>query len=228
MLWLKVCITILAVIAFLVILSSEQKGAPKFFEALFTVIIPVVMWLYPTSSPPLPPENTPTPTEITTTTVQTPIQQPTQIHTESPLVETPYVNEKDYTDFYSLEPFTTDGNDWDDITKPLKSNVGDTYTRGFKVGQDGQQSREYLLRGEYHTFSGEIALIDYYKDLKYPVSYEIFGDGESLYTLTDFQQGSFPESFSIDVTGVNILKISTYCGLYYSGATTIFSNIVLE
>lgn len=171
--------------------------------------IPIVTAEVPTISP-----------TITPTIKSTRVPQITSIPTNP--IPTPI------TDFYDMTPFTEEGVSWKKITKTEVDNINNEYTEGYLIAQNGTQERQYFIDGEYTKFSGTIALKQYHKDLKSSVTFRIDGDGTPLYTITDFKQGSFPENFDIDITGIKILTIHTHCDKSNAGGTTIFSNINLK
>lgn len=113
---------------------------------------------------------------------------------------------------------------WKDWSKPgytggtIKDNKGNTYSYGIHI--DGWDACDYYyeirLDGKYKTFSGVCACPEknatifghvYDSNQKYTKYFEVYGDGELLFTSTTMRYDYKPQSFKIDVTGVNVLKI---------------------
>ena len=219
-----IIIFMLMIITLILILRSHIPTRKKIISSCGTVLIPILLWIVPSplSSSDLP-TVTPSPSIATpskTNNIYTP--SPTLFVTPNP---TPIPT---HTNFYDMEPFTEGGVAWYKISKTEIDNTGQTYIDGYKIGQHGEQAREYLLNKQFSSFSGTIALLQRHKDLQKPVTYQIYGDDVLIYELTNFEQGSYPENFTIDVTGVQIMKIRTFCDKVGAGPTTIFSNIELK
>ena len=86
----------------------------------------------------------------------------------------------------------------------LTDNTNTEHSHGCMIYEENQ----FLLNENYKTFSGTIALIFEDKDSSVTRElYEIYGDNKLLYTSIEFSSGVFPEKFSIDVSGVSVLKI---------------------
>ena len=76
---------------------------------------------------------------------------------------------------------------------------------------------QYLLNGMYSSMDGVLAVGDDSKSTQENVYYEIYGDDTLLYTSETFTGGVLPQNFSINVSGVNILKIVVH-ETYYNSA----------
>ena len=113
---------------------------------------------------------------------------------------------------------------WSDIYTPghtyaaVRDNCGNKYTYGIHV--DGPSSQQYfivyMLDGDYTTFSGYCACPDslnaissyvYDTSAKYSKYFEIYGDGEFLFSSDSMRYDRSPQYFEIDVTGVEELTI---------------------
>lgn len=94
----------------------------------------------------------------------------------------------------------------------LKDNIGTLYHNGLNMDDDGwyhsgEGSAEYYIQGKYQTFSGTVAVPSGNESSDRSAYFEVYGDGTLLYTSPVMENTSFPETFSIDITGVKILKI---------------------
>lgn len=99
----------------------------------------------------------------------------------------------------------------------LTDNVGNMYHKGlfmyekwsYMDGRNhGEGSADYYIQGKYTTFSGTVAVPRGHESSTYSAFFEIYGDGNLLYTSPVMINTSFPENFSIDITGVKLLTIS--------------------
>lgn len=100
----------------------------------------------------------------------------------------------------------------------LKDNVGNMYHKGLfmyrnisfigDTGCYGEGSANYYIQGKYTTFSGTVAVPSGNENNTRSSFFEIYGDGNLLYTSPVMTNTSFPENFSIDITGVQLLTIS--------------------
>lgn len=99
----------------------------------------------------------------------------------------------------------------------LKDNIGNMYHNGLFMGHNrsimdgrwsGEGSADYYIQGKYVTFSGTVAVPSGHESSDYSAYFEVYGDGKLLYTSPVMEKGSFPESFTIDITDIKVLKIS--------------------
>lgn len=96
----------------------------------------------------------------------------------------------------------------------LKDNIGNLYHNGLYMGEThhgfcyGEGSADYYIQGKYETFSGTVAVESGNEGSNYSAYFEVYGDGNLLYTSPIMTNTSLPENFLIDITGVQILKIS--------------------
>ena len=106
------------------------------------------------------------------------------------------------------------------INETLEDNVGNTYHSSYSINGSGYSSKDktyqywadYYINGKYTTFSGTVALSPRYKDSDETKYFEIYGDGTLLYTSPTVTNTFVPEQFSIDVSGIKVLRI------YYTDA----------
>lgn len=106
--------------------------------------------------------------------------------------------------------------DWNQgvINKVIKDNTGTSHYFSYFIGKNQAIAQEecsatYLLNGQYTIFSGTCAFPDTERPyLLKPAYFEVYGDNELLYTSPWMEGGVLPENFSIDISGVDLLKIS--------------------
>lgn len=93
----------------------------------------------------------------------------------------------------------------------LKDNIGNMHHNGlimWKGNSRGEGSADYYIQGQYTTFSGTVAVPSGYEGNENSAFFEVYGDNNLLYTSPVMTNTSFPEDFSIDITGVQLLTIS--------------------
>lgn len=88
---------------------------------------------------------------------------------------------------------------------------------GEKVG-----SMEYYLAGKYAALSGVLCVSEDCKNIDTTSYFEIFADGELVYTSPEMTQGSLPESFQVDIQHCQKLKIVLY------GYNSFLGNLRLD
>lgn len=94
-------------------------------------------------------------------------------------------------------------------------------------GQNIKGFIKYSLGGQYSKLSGTVFLTNDYKDNDTPCWYEIYGDNQKLFKSKKIVAGCSPESFSIDISGVNILTIN--CVMPDNGYIQVgMSNMLLS
>jgi len=112
---------------------------------------------------------------------------------------------------------------WSDWSRPghsegaITDNQGNQYSYGVHV--DGDKSENYyyeiVLNGKYTMFSGVCACpaknnavsSKYVYDASYTKYFEVYGDGRLLYTSPTMRYDYAPQSFVVDVTNVQTLRI---------------------
>lgn len=88
---------------------------------------------------------------------------------------------------------------------------------GEKVG-----SMEYYLAGKYAALSGVLCVSEDCKNIDTTSYFEIYADGELVYTSPEMTQGSLPESFQVDIQHCQKLKIALY------GYNSFLGNLRLD
>lgn len=88
---------------------------------------------------------------------------------------------------------------------------------GEKVG-----SIEYYLAGKYAALSGVLCVSDDCKNSDTTSFFEVYADGELVYTSPEMTQGSLPESFQVDIQHCQKLKIVLY------GYNSFLGNLRLD
>lgn len=88
---------------------------------------------------------------------------------------------------------------------------------GEKVG-----SMEYYLAGKYAALSGVLCVSDDCKNSDTTSFFEVYADGELVYTSPEMTQGSLPESFQVDIQHCQKLKIVLY------GYNSFLGNLRLD
>lgn len=106
------------------------------------------------------------------------------------------------------------------------ANTGDVFAHcitissipfGEKVG-----SIEYYLAGKYAALSGVLCVSEDCKNIDTTSYFEIYADGELVYTSPEMTQGSLPESFQVDIQHCQKLKIVLY------GYNSFLGNLRLD
>lgn len=118
----------------------------------------------------------------------------------------------------------------------LKDNIGNTYHNGLFMARDisflgdkgwyGEGSADYYLNGKYAIFSGTVAVPTKNENNTRSSYFEVYGDGKLLYTSPVMEKNSFPENFSINITGVQVLKISYPESNENSELATIYDGLL--
>lgn len=90
-------------------------------------------------------------------------------------------------------------------------------TFGEKVG-----SIEYYLAGKYAALSGVLCVSEDCKNIDTASYFEIYADGELVYTSPEMTHGSLPESFQVDIQHCQKLKIVLY------GYNSFLGNLRLD
>lgn len=120
----------------------------------------------------------------------------------------------------------------------IKDSAGNTYLYSYYVGSaiagtGGECFSEYLINGQYDTFSGVVAVSSNPGIGSGPAYFIVYGDGKELYTSPTMDKGSKPEAFSVEIKGVDTLKIQFYhtkesginsTATIFDGALTVTPN----
>ena len=83
-------------------------------------------------------------------------------------------------------------------------------------------SIEYYLAGKYAALSGVLCVSEDCKNIDTTSYFEIYADGELVYTSPEMTQGSLPESFQVDIQHCQKLKIVLY------GYNSFLGNLRLD
>ncbi len=109
----------------------------------------------------------------------------------------------------------------------IKDNMSNQYE--YCMAHFNNMSATYLLNKEYNTMSFTVAVGHGYEDDGCYMSVEIYGDGVLLYSAGDLKKGTKPINTSVNVTGVEQLKVLL---LHEKGKSyersAIFANPVLQ
>lgn len=118
----------------------------------------------------------------------------------------------------------------------LKDNIGNTYHNGLFMARDisflgdkgwyGEGSADYYLNGKYAVFSGTVAVPTKNENNTRSSYFEVYGDGKLLYTSPVMEKTSLPENFSINITDVQVLKISYPESNENSELATIYDGLL--
>ncbi|MCM1166028.1 MAG: NPCBM/NEW2 domain-containing protein [Lachnospiraceae bacterium] len=126
-----------------------------------------------------------------------------------------YVNEKLFKSKinYTLQSFSDSA----------KDNTGTDHFFSYFIGRNQKSAQSecsatYLLNGQYDTFSGIGGFPHYNSISPNPAYFEIYGDGELLYSSPFFDKDVLPVDFSVDISGVSLMKIE------FHNDGSIFSN----
>lgn len=112
----------------------------------------------------------------------------------------------------------SDWNTWGHTSGVVRDNCGNEYTYGLHI--DGHETDTYYigfyLEGAYTTFTGTCACPErssvissyvYNASAAYTKYFEIYGDGVLLFTSAAMRYDYAPQTFTIDITGVQLLTI---------------------
>ena len=102
-----------------------------------------------------------------------------------------------------------------------KDNLGGTHSYAF--GAKERNYHSYFLNGNYSKIKGTLFMDYEDKDYNHRTLFYIYGDGELLYS-EDIQGGENPIDFSVDISGVKILRIEMNDG--YTGPHAYIHTIL--
>lgn len=110
----------------------------------------------------------------------------------------------------------------------IEDSAGNTYLYSYYVGSaiagtGGECFSEYLINGQYDAFSGVVAVSSNPGIGSGPAYFIVYGDGKELYTSPTMDKGSKPKAFSVDVKGVDTLRIQ----FYHTGKDGIHSTATI-
>ena len=111
-----------------------------------------------------------------------------------------------------------------------KDNLGNSYTDPLRLIESVKENywETYLLTEDYSTFSGTL-FIDYDdRDSPSTVNVRIYGDGVLLYDSPVLTKGVRPVDFSVNIQGVDELKIESNFEYSKYTMSVYIGNGVLE
>lgn len=131
----------------------------------------------------------------------------------------------------------SDWSKWGYSSGAVKDNKGNQYDFGIHVDGDQRDSYyfEIQLNGQYTTFSGTcgcpekgaaISSYVYNTSTSYTKYFEVYGDGKLLYTSATMRYDYSPQDFSIDVTGVQVLRIQYPATVGPNEIATLFGGML--
>lgn len=91
-----------------------------------------------------------------------------------------------------------------------EDNLGEKHThvmRLIRYGSDSPCSATYYINGKYKCFSGTFFVEKEDRDKDSVATVSVYGDDVLLYTFPQLAKDSLPSTFSIDITGVTMLRI---------------------
>ncbi len=108
-----------------------------------------------------------------------------------------------------------------------KDAHGNTYKSMFYLGTVGEPEKssyaEYQLSGTYNEFRGTVAASYANKDSAMASSFRVYGDGRLLFVSPMSSANTAPKEFTVEVTGVQTLRIEYPAGMYApNSAAAIF------
>lgn len=89
----------------------------------------------------------------------------------------------------------------------LMDNQGNRYWQGYRISSPGGAFFTYEINGKYKSFTGVGAVDAEAAEETGAVGFKVYGDDVLLYSSKYFRKDDAPEPFSIDISGVQILKI---------------------
>lgn len=100
-----------------------------------------------------------------------------------------------------------DGQDYK-IQNEIKDSYGNTYFDAIEITADHGGAIKGTLNGNYSTLKGSITVSEK-TDSKSLMDFAVFADDKPVFVLTDLSKQNEPQSFDIDLNGVNALTIKT-------------------
>ena len=103
------------------------------------------------------------------------------------------------------------------VLSSVRDNFGRVYENGFGGNKNGVANwREFKLGGEYKRLTGTVVMNYNYRTEESSGTYvRIWGDDTCLYESQDVTAGIGPQGFDVDLTGVDVLRL-TIIGANYS------------
>ncbi len=137
----------------------------------------------------------------------------------------PYINKSNcrLSEAYVLENKKYTYND-----APTLDTFGNMYDSEHTFDASLDSYAIYNLAGKYTKFTGKIVAPAYAGTDLY-VTMEIYADGNLIHSATGLSRITAPQAFSLDVTGVQQLKVVTYnTGSYSNGFVSIVNDRLVE
>ena len=137
-----------------------------------------------------------------------------QVGDDNPDLNNTYSEYKSYLPTYIDDLDYLSSNSDVCLNENLKDNTGEEHRHSWclddsgDLGKDLEDCTEYFLDGKYNTFSGKCGVSYEMRSSDYSKYFDIYADGVLIYTSPTMNSSSLPADFSIDVTGVKVLKIS--------------------
>jgi len=122
---------------------------------------------------------------------------------------------------------TVNATDYDYYTK---DNTNKEHQSAFWVSGWGKKDywAEYYLDGSYTRFSGVCGLNSRDNNESNSIHFEVYGDDKLIYTSPSMTKGVLPEEFTVDITGVKVLKIFYPANDGDNSAACIFDGTVVK
>ena len=165
----------------------------------------------PTETPTPEPTETPTPEPTKTPTPEptnTPTPEPTNIPDSDPSIIS--AADTDVQNFIYLSDFSDERTEQGipplQYCEEVRDNTGMRYKNGIR-GTGSNSYNIYYLQGQYAKLEGKFVLNFSNRGNVAKPRAEIYGDGRLLYESPEITAGILPQEFSLDVSGVQVLRI---------------------
>ena len=133
-------------------------------------------------------------------------------------------------EYYDRKPLTN-GHQYRKVDSAT-DNLGNSYTNPLRLVRSCETNywETYMLTQDFTTFSGTIFIGYDDRDIATTCNVRIYGDGELLYDSPTMTKGVRPVDFSVDISGVDELKIEINgkWASSYSWLSVYIGNGVLE
>lgn len=95
------------------------------------------------------------------------------------------------------------------INEEYKDNTGTVHDHSFYIDAANPNPywADYYISGKYKSFSGTVGCSYENRNSKETKYFEIYGDDKLLYTSPEMSAQSIPQSFTVDISGITILRI---------------------
>lgn len=113
---------------------------------------------------------------------------------------------------FSLDYFNSSDNSYNIVKGPYveTDNIGEVHSGSYEIGIGyGDDWATYRINGNYSKLTGSFYILFENRSTKTDSILNIYGDDKLLYTVT-ITGGKEPVDFTVDISGVNYLKISYY------------------